>query len=493
MNLLGVETANCDSPAYCSPRYIAQLPMLKLVQDCYEGQEAIARAGARYLPSFEGESVRNYNERLKASTFWNAYRRTVVGLVGMVYRRNPVLESDVPDKIRKACENIDLMGTHLDVFSKDAFQWSIAEGHSAILVDMPPKIVGKYPAVTNRNTFGRRPYYSMIRKQQIINPIVEQVDGVSKLTQVTIRESITRRKGKYGEEPVECYRVLWPGGWELFEQAEGHQPESKGGGKTSLSRIPLAIISTGAIAPWISRPSLLDLAHENLRLYRLQSALDCILQVANVPVMVEIQGDNDSLDGQITAGALTEKPGKKPRRVISPKTIYTVGHGGDLKYVQHDGKAIDKAQEEIATSKRNIATLGLTILQNSQGGPQGASTATEEVFEREMETSELAGMARTLEDGLEQALEFHAEYEQLDSGGSVKVNRDFTRINLDGAMVIALATVVEKGGMSLETMYGIFEQGSLVGSDFDPNEELQKILSEHKILEAIRKPQPAAA
>jgi len=487
-----LEIVDCDSPAYCSSAYRDQLPLLKLVQDCYEGQQAITRAGATYLPKFEGESLLGFDERLKGSTFWNAYRRTVVGLVGMVFRRNPVLQPNVPDQLRQASENIDLMGTHLDVFAKDVFTWSVAEGHSAILVDMPKKVEGSYPQVTNRETFGRRPYWSLIRKAQIINPIVEQVNGIATLTQVTICEAGTGRKGKYGEEATVCYRVLKPGSWELYECDASGKPVLKDRGETSLTRIPLAMINTGKESRWTSRPALVDLAYENLRLYRLQSALDCILQVANVPVLVEIAGDGDGLDGQMQAGALKEKPGRKPRRVITHKTIYNVGHNGDLKYVEHSGKAIDKAQAEIGTSKRNIATLGLTVIRNAGGGPQGDTTATGEVFEREIETSELSGMARALKDGLEQALGFHAEFEELgqDKGGSVKVNQDFTRINLDGAMITGLASVVERGGLSLETMWSIFEQGGLLGSEHSATEELKKILAEAKLLEVIRASRP---
>lgn len=474
-------TTDINSPAYESQAYRAQLNELGIVQDCFDGINAVPgyHGSARsYLPKEEGESPEAYAIRLRRSTFWNAYRRTITGLVGMAFRKSPVLQSSVPPLIKDQMENVDLMGSHLDVFAKEIFQWSF-EGHAAILVDMPKSITNDKPNATlaDERAAGMRPYWSMVRKGQIVNAISEQVGGAVRLLQVTIKECIGERDGKYGSAVVTQYRVLYRGGWELWRAVEGKAPQLIDEGNSFVKEIPLVLLPMRSAGFWVSRPVLLDLAFENLRHYRLQSDLDHILHVANVPILCEIGGDSGNDLEQLTAGGkLTDAPGEKPKRTISPNALYQVGHGGDLKYVEHAGSAIGKCQEEIKTARGNAAALGLSVL--LEQAPTVASTATANVLGYESETSELAGMVRTEEDAVERAFEFQAEYLQLDTGGKVKFNREFTRMRLDGQAISGLSMMVKDGGLSLETMWSILELGSLLPADFDPEKEKTRLLDE---------------
>jgi uncharacterized protein DUF4055 len=472
-----------DSPAYQSPAYRAQLGALKIVNDCFEGTPAIKGGGRNYLPQEEQERLKSYRVRLARSTFWNAYRRTVMGLVGMVFRKSPILEADVPAVIKKQMENVDMMRSRMDVFAKEVFKWSVAEGHCGILVDMPPKVVkpeatyaDDSPVFADRN--GMRPYWSLYRKAQVINWRLK----ANKLVQLTLAEDSSTSEGKYGEKPIQRFRVLRPGQWELFELGSDGKVGTVSAGDSSLKEIPFSIISANKDSHMTSIPPLLDLAYENLRHYRLQSDLDHILHVLNVPILVEEEGEQEGLEGQLAGGKLTELPGQKSERVISPNTIYRVGKGGSLKFVEHQGHATGELRKEIETTKGNLATLGLSLLANA---PEVSSTATENVLEYEAETSELAGMAGSLEDGLELALSFQAQYQEIgEDGGSVKVNRDFTRWKIDGPMIGGLAMLVQNKGLSLETMWSVLQQGDLLAVDFDAKAELARLLSEAAFLGA---------
>lgn len=484
-------TANVNSPAYESPGYCAQLDELRVVQDCFDGINTAPGyggysnsnndlwGGARiYLPKEERESDLAYSIRLRRSTFWNAYRRTITGLVGMAFRKSPVLQSDVPSEIKAQMENVDLMGSHLDVFAKEVFQWSF-EGHAAILVDMPKSITADNPNATlaDERAAGIRPYWSMVRKAQLINAIAEQVGGAVRLVQVTIKERISARKGKYGSATITQYRVLYRGGWELWRCTSGEEPQMQDSGYSTVTEIPLVLLPMRPNGFWLSKPVLLDLAYENLRHYRLQSDLDHILHVSNVPILVEISGDTgNELESLTAGGSLTNAPGRRPERVVSPNSVYLVGHGGDLKYVEHAGSAIGKAQKEIETARGNAATLGLALL--LEQAPQVASTATKDSLGWESETSELAGMVRTEEDAVERALEFQAEYLQLDTGGKVKFNREFTRMRFDGQMLGGLSMLVRDGALTLDDLWAILEKGSLLPADFDSEKAKKRLLSE---------------
>lgn len=99
-----------DLPSTLSPRAQAQRPALQMVRDLWGGNETVKAAGTTYLPQAPGEEHNNYHERLSRSVFFNVFRQTVVGLVGLIFRKDPVLGEDVPPQISEHWENIDLAG-----------------------------------------------------------------------------------------------------------------------------------------------------------------------------------------------------------------------------------------------------------------------------------------------------------------------------------------------------------------------------------------------
>jgi hypothetical protein len=463
-----------DNPAYQCPDYKAQQYDWQLVNDVYKGTNGVQQTGRTagitfggyasiYLPREPAESEKAHQVRVRRSVFWNAFKRTVQGLTGMVFRKNPQLGEDVPEQIATLTENIDLEGNHLETFSKDVFKTALTDGHAFILVDMPESEVTDAATLADEQQAGLRPYWCKVNKNQVVNWHAVNRNGRMELTQVSIREEVTEPAGVYRQKQITQYRVLTPGAFQIFRQSsiQPDQYELFKEGTTSLDFIPLIPVYSNRTAYLMSDPPLLDFARENLRHYRLQSDLDHILHVANVPILTAIGRD---LQTQIGPDGSTTK------LEIGPNSLVDLPPGGDLKYVEHAGTAIDKAQAEIERSKGNMAALGLLLLAQK---PQVQATATQSVLEYEAESSELAGMARNLEDALETALAYTGEYLGLgeDQGGTVAVNRDFARTSLNAQTIDTIAKMVEDGQLTLETMWKMLEEGEILPEDFDPEEE----------------------
>lgn len=452
-----------DNPAYQSPDFKAQQGDWQLVNDVFRGTSGVQQIstgmmfstyGSTYLPKEPAESEKAYQVRLRRSVFWNAFRRTVQGLTGMVFRKNPQLGDDVPAQVEQLIENIDLEGNHFDIFAKDVFKTALTDGHAFILVDMPESVVNLDATFADEQEAGVRPYWCKVNKNQIVNWKSITEGGQTELIQVSIREEVTEQAGEYKQKQVTQYRVLTPGSFRTFRlDPVTNEYVIVREGTTSLDFIPLIPVYANRTGYLTSDPPLLDFARENLRHYRLQSDLDHILHVANVPILTAI--------GRDTGTAKVE---------IGPNSLVDLPVGGDLKYVEHAGHAIDKAQAEIERSKGNMAALGLLLLAQK---PQVQSTATESVLEYEAESSELAGMARGLEDGLEFALDYTAQFLGLgeDKGGTVKVNRDFAHIVLDAQTINTLTGMVANGQLTLETMWKMLEEAEILPEDFDAEEE----------------------
>lgn len=460
-----------DKPSYQCAAYITQYPDWVLVDDFFVGTRQVRAKGKAYLPKSPAEHEEDYKARLDQAVFWNAFKRTIEGLTGMVFRKSPKFSENTPDVISDKdtgdAENIDNAGSHFDVFTKRTFKEALKDGHSFILVDMPEAVTVNKPDATAADEIGRRPYWVHVCADQVVNWETEVVDGKTILSQVTIEEHITEKAGRFMQKQITQYRVLTPNKWEIWRKKADSVTDEYDvykEGPITIGVIPLAPVYCNQTGYFTSQPPLLDLAWENGRHYVLQSDLDNILHVANVPMGYMIK----RIIKRDAAG--NELPPK-----IGPNTWTDFDEGGGIYFAEHSGSAIGGAQTEIEKSRGNMAALGLLLLAQQ---PKVQRTATESGLDYEAESSELAGMVRGLEDGVELALSYHAMFRGLPSGGSVTFNKDFTKVKLDSAMIQVLANMVAVGDMELEQLYWVLEQGEIFAPDFNAKESIARLKAE---------------
>lgn len=449
---------------------MAQMPAWELVNDVFQGTDCIRAKSKKYLPQEPGEEKENYDIRKARATFFNAYARTVNAFVGMVFRKNPVLGEDVPAEMRGDFENIDMMGTHIDVFAKEVFRTAVNDGHSFILVEMGKSILTdkqiQKPTLADERALGLRPYWRHINKSQVINWRTKiERNGAVRLVQATICEKRIEAVGEFGEECNTYYLVLRPGSFVLHRltQATGQTAalSIEDQGETGLDEIPLVPVYTNKTGFFESKPPLYDVAHLNLKVYRLDSDLDHILHVANVPILCAKGRDDQQ---------------KKVK--IGPNALVDVPENGDLKYVEHAGSAIDAGKDHRREVVQDISRLGLSLVAPKAEVEQ---TATEQIFDRSEQDSALSGMARNLQDALELAAVFHARYRgaratnTMKEGGSITVNREFLKFTLDAQMITALSGLVATGQLPLDLLWDNLERAGILPEGFNREEARQKI------------------
>jgi hypothetical protein len=142
---------------------------------------------------------------------------------------------------------------------------------------------------------------------------------------------------------------------------------------------------------------------------------------------------------------------------------------GDVKWVEIQGEGIKAGRQELQDLEQRMALMGLSMLAQKT---DANITATEIRANNLQESSDLSTMARSLQDAIELALEFHAKYLGMSSGGSVKLGVAETDLMLDGSMVTALSNAVGRGHLSLETFVNILQRGF---SGVDLQGELKKL------------------
>lgn len=438
-------------------------PMWELPRTLMGGTKAMRAAGPKYLPQEAAESETSYKSRLMRSTLFNGFRKTVNDMTGKVFRKDIVLGDDVPEQIKTFAENIDNAGRHLNVFAKDVFKDGMQTGIGYILTEMPAPLAqgqgtGRNGEVTKADEQSRRPYLCFIKAEDLIGWKVAIIDGVATLIQARIRETYTVTDGPFNEKTLPQIRVLEPGRWEIWrvgtEGAEKDKWVKINEGVTSLTYIPLAPVYINRTGFFTGEPPLEDLADLNVAHWQSQSDQRNILHVARVPILF---GAGFQEDDTIEIGA---------SRMVRSSTV-----GTTLEYVEHSGAAIGAGDKDLENLTFDMQTQGLALLIPQPGG----KTATGEVHDDVVENSQLAMMAKALQDALEWSLEFMADYSGLGKkGGSIVVNVDFGIMAGASADVPNILAAKRDGTIDAATAINELKRRGFLSDDVDAETVISK-------------------
>jgi len=465
---------NQDNPSVPGVVHERQQEPLTIVSDLYEGTLRLREKAKTYLPEFPREPDDAYEDRVRTAVLFNAFRRTVQGLVGMVFRKDPEIGDDVSEDIRDQADNIDQAGRSLDVFARDVFEHGVRDGHSHIFVDMQ-RLDREFQNELEEEQAGRRPYWVNILKGDVLSFRATRIAGEHVLTQFVYRETVVTPDGEFKEQEVDRFRVYRlisaessdgvdrdRGTAVAFEVWQPEDPDAAGSdlirvdrGVMDISRIPLSTFYANRTGLLESSPPMLDLALENVKHFQIRSDRDNGIHVTNnpVPVFVGIEADD------VTVG--------------SNVGIAIPDVNGDAKYMEPAGKGLASAQQELQDIEQRMAALGLAMLQRDT---RAAETAEARRIEKSETDSNLATAARGLQQSLVEAVEFHAEWlDQEDGAGQVTVNRDFESQMMPPQMVQSLASLVDTGKLSLETMWDLLERGEVLPAGFDREQEMARL------------------
>lgn len=474
-----------DRPDYQNSDYQDMQPAWKIVRDVSGGTAQMRQASTAYLPKEEAEQPKAYDRRLKRSVFFNAYKRTRGALTGMVFKHDPVIAEDVPPEIVKHLENVDMAGTHIDVFAKELFEDAF-EGHAFILVDTQKGLdasitsLSTVPDASDERAAGLRPYWLKYKADQAVNWRTSRINGEEHLTQITFKETSFEPSGKFGEKEVTKYRVFSREGdlvrWDLYRVVvqAAFQPDIvwEDGGDVSLSRIPVAIVYGKRLGLVKSEPPLLDLAYLNISHWQKYSDHSNILHVCQVPLFVRKGATQDQAQIEVGIAGTVDVP-----------------ESGEVSWVEVEGHGIEAGRVDMLDLEQRMAVMGLSILSQRQ---ESNITATEKRQDYEEMQSELSTMARSLKDALELALQFHAEYlgmELPEDGGSIELGVSEQDLILTPEHLKVLLTAVNDDKFSLETfltvLLSLLSQSGLLPDDIEVKDEMARVQKTMKASQAL--------
>ena len=442
----------------------------KLNEDCaliaalLGGTKTMRAAGKKYLPQWPGEDSESYDLRLAVATLFPAYARTIDVLSAKPFSKPVTLGEDVPERLKPWLQNVDLSGRDLHSFLSEITQEAMGYGFAGILVDFPK--AGNLVTKADEQAAGVRPYFVQIHVQNVLGWLPKNATSLNGLTQLRLLESVSEPNGDFDTKEIEQVRVLGRGTWQTWRQSDtGSKKEwaLHEEGITSLKIIPFVPVYGKRLGYMQATPPLLELAHSNVEHWQSKSDQQNILHVARVPILfAKMLGE-----GGITVGAGSAVKSESPE--------------GDLKFVEHGGKAIEAGRLSILDLEDRMRQAGAELLVIKPGNITESQTQAD----NEQGNCALQKIAGNVEDAADQALQFMAEWVGEPEGGHVSIYKEFGTFNLAQASGDLLLKAVQGGFISKETFYAEMQRRAFLSPDGDWEIEQERIQSDVSLMIGI--------
>ena len=418
----------------------------KRIRDAVSGEDAIKDAQIEHLPKPAGQDTYDYRQYLKRALFYGASGRTVQGLVGAIFRKDPIVE--VPPRMKEVLENITLTGLPFSNFSKMAVEETITMGRAGILVDRPTAESGQA-------------YMRLYPAESIINWRTESVDGAEILQQVVLHEERQRPEADgFGTEFYNVYRVLnlteegysvsvyeegEDQGEAFYSEIETYEPRKKG---ERLDYIPFIFISPNDLTPPVDKSPIMDLVNVNLSHYRTQADLE--------------QGNY--LTSSPTPYIVGQKNAENAAWSIGSGTIWFLSEGASTGMLEYTGAGLSFLEKSLDRKQAMMAMLGARLLEEQKRSAEAAETLR---IRGSGESSILSSIADTVSDGLAQALSWVSEWEGFGESVSVELNKDFMDAKLTPQEMTALVQAWQAGALGQSDLLYNLQRGEMLRPDAD--------------------------
>jgi hypothetical protein len=397
-----------------------------IVEDVLAGTIRMREKRVEYLPKRLREHLDDHAKRVNSAVLFGGTKTTLGSLVGRAFA-DPVEIEDGPAWFELIADNIDSRGKKLGVWSKEWFTMAMVHGYAWALVDTPVMPPGQSQA----QQAGKNPYAVAISARNVLGWVY---DGAN-LAQVRIMWAREERE-QFGAVQVPQVRVydrledtVTLSVYEERENAKNAKEWTLVEGPTPINvkRIPLVRVEFGDMPP------LLELAHYAIQLFQRESSASSLIDVAEVPILTVI----GRTDTEIEIGA---------------KSALQLSVGGDAKYCEHTGKAIEAGRQYRLDIKEAMQQIGARFTQ-----PKNATikTATQSGEEAANENSELAEMVIRFQDALTDLIDLIAEFAGQESQGTVIMHPNLKHEAEPQVIMGMVNGMVTNRTLSRETAFGI--------------------------------------
>ncbi|ARK07405.1 hypothetical protein LAV_00005 [Sphingobium phage Lacusarx] len=443
-------------PLFVNYDYANWRDVWRSVRHAMLGEIEIKRQGSKYLPAPDGMDEEQYQAYLDRAVFYNMVYRTVTGLTGAIFRRDPRLLNAGP-KLEKLVKRVSKDGLSLPIFTKVIAQDMLSTGRYGVLVD-------KAPIETSQ------PYLAGYTCENILDWTEAEIDGLTEVDYVLLREFKTDRRlfvlegseakpnPTYGQF-FNCYRILrlvWDEEMQRHEyRQEFYERENEDADLTEdpvvttpliygvpMNRIPFKFFNATTNRCEIEKPPVLDILTLNLSHYKLYAQLQhARFYTANPVYWVSGAQEDDSYH-------------------IGPSVVWEVASGERAGLIEFNGQGCRSLESGLAIMETQVASLGGRLIGDS--GSAGQSDNQIKLKDRN-EQSLLLNVTTVINENFTELLVILSNWLNERADKLIfRTNQDFL---LDGAAARefrAITMMYQAGIMPIEIIYEYFLKAEVI-------------------------------
>lgn len=470
--------------------YVSQWHKCRLA---VKGEDAVKAAGELFLPKLSSQESTEYDAYKQRASFYNASARTVNGITGAVFRKDPDL--DFPDE--KFLDMVGKGGEPFITFAKQTFEEVLSIGRYGVLLDSDENVdLGVYPYLV-----GYCAEYIVNWDFQVVNgrevptlvvlcekdwehvpddPFIwEQVTYYRclKLSEFVATELLPE-EDRYTDEPISVldnpvYSVeLWREKKDSRNEADKYElksrviPTVRG---MRLDYIPFVFFGPADLSIVPEKPPILDIVNINLSHYRNSADLEHGRHFTALPTPWAAGFDvkrGDTMKIGSTEAWVTEEPNAKAG------------------YLEFSGSGLSALKEALEQKEAQMAILGARLLEE----PKRAVEATDtHKMRRSGEDSITASLAITVSRGFERLLKWSAEWIGRPSGTiQCQLNTDFVSLEISPQMITGLLTLLVQGKISYSTFFYNLQKGEVIPEGRTLEDEIALIETEGPMVGNLR-------
>lgn len=446
--------------------YLGSFDDWTLVSDVCKGESTIKEAKEKYLPKpnptdKSKENETRYSQYVARAVFLGATSRTLNGLIGAVFRKDPVVE--IPSAMEYVNSNIDGCGVSLFQQSQKLLGGVLKNGRAGLLADYPET----EGAVSKAQLAKVKARVIAIDATSVINWRTAEVDGEIKLTLVVISEVHIDDSDPFKSVQVEQLRVLllsegvytvqiWRKIKEQWTIVSEVTP-TDGSGST-WKEIPFTFVGSENNDPAVDPIPLLDLANINVAHYRNSADYEDSVYMCGQP-QAWISGLSVEWRDHL------EKKGI----YIGARTAIPLPENGAFGFAQAQPNTL--AKEAMDQKEKQMVALGARLIEKGTV----AKTATEAQNENESQHSVLSLAAENVSEAYVTALGWAARYANAPEEIEFSLNKDFVESRLEAQLLQALISAWQSGQLPSSDLWSQLRKYGVIDSD-KTDEEIQSEL-----------------
>lgn len=433
----------------------------KLIRDAFEGEDAVKASKDRYLPKPDAFTDAEYQIYLQNAMWFNATGRTVDGMVGFVFRKDPVIEH--PDSLTDELKDITLNGQTLEQTVQNIFQEVWLMSRVGVLVDHN----------------GVRPYWSLYETENIINWRVQFVQGQEVLQWVVLRETVDVMDpgDMFKTKEIEQYRFLFldpdNGGRytvRVFRMSDSGDfvqfgtdqiPTRKG---AFLEFIPFYVQNGRSQSIRPIKSYIYDLVRLNMHHYRIYANYLDSMYLVGQP-MLWLAG----FDAETKV------------RMGSRQGFNSTNVDAKAGYLELEGHGLEPMARELERIEKLMVVVGSRLLEVTSRGVEKPETLR---IRRAGEDSLLGRVSKVTESNVTKILRVYAWWagasdSLMDDTIQITLNKDFNDSSMTPSEAESFVRMWQSAAISYSTLYHNLEAGELTRPGVDADTERGEIAIEN--------------